>query len=111
MNSKAVLVNVTEFENYNNLRYGRPWLAKLKGIPGSVKLNYQFIDEAFVPNNDEPGSGGVLMGYLSDGDYVAYGQKDFRGNNSVSWHGIFLDGKLQKVSKPEIVNALSQEKQ
>jgi len=107
MNKEPVLVTVAKFGSYNHRRYGRPWLAKLEGIPGSVKLKYNFIEEAFVPDEEEHGSGGVIMGYFSDGDYVAYGQKDFRGGNSVSWHGIFLDGQMQKVSKSEIVKALS----
>lgn len=107
MNKEPVLVTLAKFGPYNYRRYGRPWLAKLEGIPGSVKLKYNFVEDAFVPDEDGLDSGGVIMGYLSDGDYIAYGQKDFRGGNSVSWHGIFLDGQLQQISKSEIVRALS----
>lgn len=102
----STLVNVADFGKYDKHRYSKPWLAKLKGIPNSVKLGFDFIDGAFVEKED---GSGTLMGYLSEGDYIAYGQKDFRGNNSVAWYGIYQNGQFTAVSKPTIVRTLAVE--
>ena len=94
------LVEIADFGLYDSKRFGRPWLAKLKGIPGATKLNYEFQEAAFV---GDAMNGGKIMGYLEDGDYISYGQKDFRGDATVQWTGIYLDGELKPVSKSRIV--------
>lgn len=104
---KTTLVNVADFGEFDNRRYGKPWLAKLKGIPGSVKLKYEFVEGAYVEKED---GSGTLMGYFSEGDYVAYGQKDYRGNSSVSWYGIYHDGEMKAMPKTEIISVLSAER-
>ena len=100
---KRKLVEIAEFPEYDPKRFGRPWLAKLKGVPGTTKLNYEFQDAAFV---GDAVNGGKIMGYLEDGDYISYGQKDFKGNATVQWTGVYLEGELKPVSKSEIVTDL-----
>lgn len=97
------LVKVAEFGIFNEARFGKPWLAKLNLIQGTTKLNYNFIQDAYIQNKDN----GVLMAYLNDGDYIAYGQKDFRGNSSYSWHGIYRDGNFIEIPKSEIIATLA----
>ena len=94
------LIEIASFGPYDAKRYGRPWLAKLKGIPGTTKLTYDFQESAFA---GDAMNGGKIMGYLEDGDYISYGQKDFRGDATVQWTGVYLNGELKPVSKSEIV--------
>ena len=58
------LIEIASFGPYDAKRYGRPWLAKLKGNPGTTKLTYEFQESAFA---GDPENGGKLMGHLNDG--------------------------------------------
>lgn len=97
---ESKLVEIVEFPGYNPKRFGRPWLAKLKGNPGTTKLTYEFQESAFAGDHV---NGGKLIGNLKDGDYISYGQKDFHGDSSVQWSGVYLNGEFKQVSKSEIV--------
>ena len=97
------LIEIASFGPYDAKRYGRPWLAKLKGNPGTTKLTYDFQESAFA---GDPENGGKLMGHLNDGDYISYGQKDFRGECTIQWTGVYSNGELKPISKADIVMTL-----
>ena len=60
----------------------------------------------YDPAAGDPENGGKLMGHLNDGDYISYGQKDFRGECTIQWTGVYSSGELKPISKADIVMTL-----
>lgn len=93
-------VTITKVEPWASNRRSRPWLAKL-GYEG--RLVFNFVDDAFTGDNN---NGGVLAADLEDGDYIAWGQKDFLGSTSFMWLGVYKDGRLVEMAKNSIIDSL-----
>jgi hypothetical protein len=77
---------------YNERRYGKPWIAKVN-FSKSPKGEYEWGTWVGTP-----GSKGVLVIEAEDGDIIAHGQKDNR-NPRDSTHMFYqlIDGELVKL--------------
>jgi hypothetical protein len=84
------------FGNYNQRRYGRPWIARITGWPVGGKP--EIVWGSYVGDD---GGGEVEIEAIS-GDIVRTGQKDYRGNNTdASWYIVQPDGSLSSCTAAE----------
>jgi len=88
-----------EFEiytsKYNARRFSRPWVAVVTfRRTGKASYNWgRWLGEV----SNGIGSDGVLVIVANDGDIIAVGQKDHRGNNTpTTWYQV-RDGMLVKL--------------
>ena len=96
-------VKIAEVGEFNPQRYSVPWLAKLR--IKDDRLDYDWQDGW----EENPSGGGSLTGFLNEGDYIAYGQKDRFGKNSYRWYGTWRDGHLREMKKLDIEEILRAE--
>ena len=94
-------VKIAEFGSYNRQRYITPWLAILRLKDN--RLEYDFQD-GWEP--DEEKGGGTLTGFLNEGDFIAYGQKDRFNKNTFRWYGEYRNGHLVERKRMDIEELL-----
>ena len=84
-----------ETSNYNERRYGRPWIAKVN-FSQSTKGDYSWGDWMGDHYN---GGKGVLSINANPGDIIATGQKDFRKprNSAPDFSVVSADGELEDI--------------
>lgn len=92
---------IAEFDDYNERRYSKPWMAKLS-LKGE-ELQFNFCG---LWTGDKKGSAGKLMAVVNDNDVIAYGQKDTRGNNSYMKYATFNNNEKQIITKEEAITLL-----
>lgn len=80
--------------SYNQRRYSKPWIAK---VDFSKNPKGEFIWGSWVGDARE-GSEGLLVIEANEGEIIAHGQKDFRGNNTHTTYCQVRDGKLVELS-------------
>ena len=86
---------VIETQDYNPRRYGKPWIATVAFSDN--KPSYNFGDWVGTAGGE-----GKLIIDANEGDIIARGQKDSRGNNNDIYYYILqADGERLKVSKIE----------
>lgn len=84
-----------EFGPYNHRRYSRPWIAKVTEWPVGKQPALEF---------------GALVGLTGEieadiGDVIRSGQRDNRGNNTVSnWGIVTADGSVADATATEARN-------
>lgn len=81
-----------ETTSYNQRRYGAPWIAVVKFA------NNPKGDFAWGTWVGDRGAAGLLVINAAEGDIVASGQKDFRGNNTESTYYQVREGQLVKLA-------------
>jgi len=79
---------------YNQRRYGKPWIAR---VDFSKNPKGDFSWGAWV-GDSRTGSEGLLVIEANEGDIIAHGQKDFRGNNGETTYCQIREGKLIKLA-------------
>jgi len=80
---------------YNELRYGLPWIAKVRFEAGKIKYDFG------VWIGDKGSEGLLVLDCLEPGDLYATGQKDFR-NSKQTENDLFEllpDGTGQSITK------------
>lgn len=86
-----------EFEGYNRKRYSQPWIAKVTSwdVGSNPTLEFgSFLGEA--------GDAGSVEIKAAVGTIVKYGQKDYRGNNTVNQFAVVnQDGSLSDLTAEE----------
>lgn len=93
------------FGSYNDRRYGKPWGAKVS-LSG-IKPQYDFCGSF----DGTPGSAGNVRIEAEVGDVLAFGQKDFRGNNTENdWYLTQEDGSLKTISRSDAIDYLMAKK-
>lgn len=90
------------YDSYNSRRYSKPWVAKVdsKGKPD--------FSEDVGKFSGQPGESGEIYVYEPvDGQVYMFGQKDYRGGNTVSKYVVFTGGKFQEIDKKQLTTFLS----
>lgn len=93
---------VGSFKPWDATRFGKPWFARIVADGGGIC--FKFDETAFV--GDE-GKGGSLEADVADGEFVAFGQKDYLGGKTVVKMGFFSDGEFVDMEQREIRKRLS----
>lgn len=86
-----------EFPSYNERRYGLPWIARVTAWPvgGSPQLEFG----KFIGRAGDPGECEILA---QRGDIVRWGQKDNRGNHTMSrWGIVGGDGTIDDCTESQ----------
>jgi len=86
-------------ESYNQRRWSKPWVATVD-FSTNAKGEFSFGDWV---GNHYKGSSGILVINASEGQIVAKGQKDYRGNStSMDYYVVLKNGKLDHIGgKPD----------
>jgi hypothetical protein len=100
-NAPATVVASMDWSGENPRRYGRPWIAKVTyWKPGRPAPKIDFCG-AFIGDVQ---SGGRLEIEATPGTFVRFGQKDYRGGNSVSgWGVVESDGSITLVEQEVVL--------
>lgn len=86
------MIKITiDTHEYNARRYGKPWIAQVDFSTPKAIYNWGIWIGQIDRGN---GSAGTLVIDVSEGDIVARGQKDNRGNNGETQYYQVIDGKL-----------------
>lgn len=80
--------------SYNQRRFGKPWIAVVN-FESDPKGTFNW--GSWIGNKNE-GTEGLLVIDANDGDIIARGQKDFRGNNSISKYYQVKNGELVELA-------------
>jgi hypothetical protein len=87
--SAKIMINT---HSYNARRYSKPWIAK---VDFSTNPKGEFEWGTWIGQfNGGNGSSGTLIIDANEGDIVAKGQKDFRGNNGGTDYYQVRNGEL-----------------
>jgi hypothetical protein len=79
---------------YNQRRYSKPWIAR---VDFSTNPKGDFSWGAWV-GDSRTGSDGLLVIEANEGDIIAHGRKDFRGNNGYTTYSQVRNGELVELS-------------
>lgn len=94
-------VVLEKFDSYNERRYSKPWVAKVnsQGKPDFSEDVGKFTGQS--------GDAGELYVYEPvDGQVYMFGQKDYRGGNTISKYVVFTAGKFQEIDKKQLTSYL-----
>lgn len=98
------MTEIRNFDAFNERRYSDPWVA---AVDKNGRLDFKNHVGGYTGRRGA-GEAGTL--YLNDepkeGDLFAYGQKDYRGNNTFVFYIQWRDGKKTPVEKDELVEAV-----
>jgi hypothetical protein len=81
-------------DSYNQRRYSKPWIAVVN-FSNTPKGEYAWGDWVGDHNN---GSNGILVISAEEGDIIASGQKDYRGNKTEITYYQVSNGALLPLS-------------
>lgn len=97
-----ILVN---YESYNQRRYSAPWIAK---VNEKAKISFGEKIGSYTGNHAH-GESGQLYFYDApvENQVYAYGQKDYRGNNSIKKYCIYKNGQFLEVPSQRLLEALT----
>jgi len=79
---------------YNSRRYSKPWIAK---VDFTNNPRGDFSWGTWVGDH-RSGTEGLLVITAEEGDIIAHGQKDFRGNNTKTTYCQVQNGNLAELS-------------
>lgn len=88
-------VIIASFDCFNQRRYSAPWVAKFSAGKYDFKANV-----GMYTGNGRDGEAGDLVVFApEEGQIYAYGQKDYRGNNTKLCFAIWQDGGFTPCDK------------
>lgn len=93
---------IKTFDEYNFRRYGMPWVAIVD--PKTAKPDFSKDVGGYTGRKGEAGDLYVIEPL--EGAVYMYGQKDYRGNNTVRAYAQYLDGEFHEVSNTDLVTVL-----
>jgi hypothetical protein len=92
------------YESFNFRRYGNPWVAM---VDTNGKLDFTAKVGGYTGGYNKGEAGELYISNPVDGAIYAYGQKDYRGNNSGYQYVVYADGAFNRVEKTELISRLS----
>jgi hypothetical protein len=93
-----------ETSSYNQSRYSKPWIAR---VDFSVDPRGEFRWGTWVGDHNS-GSAGLLVIDADEGDIIARGPKDFRGNNGETTYYQVREGALVELDSKAAAYRISQ---
>lgn len=93
MSKKEIFV-VASFDDYNQRRYSKPWVGKIKDG------KYDFSNVGYYTGDHRQGEGGdIILTDISEDVIYAWGQKDYRGNKTEIKYGRIVNGAMVPCDK------------
>ena len=92
-----------KYEPYNELRFSRPWAARVSLHAGRTRLRFEFIKHACLPDGRT-----LLLDGIEAGAYFAHGIKDRRRGNrtEVNICRCTAPGQWECLSQTDAIRAL-----
>lgn len=87
---------ITHFEDYNQRRYSRPWVAI---VDPQGKPDFEHQVGAYTGNHNNGEDGDLYVFEPAEKQIYMYGQKDYRGNNTVKKYVQYINGEFVPVKK------------
>lgn len=99
------MFRIKDYDSFNGRRYGNPWVAIVN--PNTAKVDFTNKVGAYTGSYGKGEAGTLYMfDAPSEGQVIAYGQKDNRGNGTTMVYAQMRDGALVEISKTDLVDAL-----
>lgn len=95
---------IKSYESFNERRYGNPWIAK---VNSEGKIDFSVRIGGYTGKYGKGEAGQLYVTDPKENTIYAFGQKDYRGNNSEHEYVQFKDGKFIPIKKTELVEALN----
>lgn len=89
------ILTVKEFHYFNQRRYSDPWIAKVD--ENGINFDKQIGEYTGGYRTGEPGE--LIIYKPENGQIVAFGQKDNRGNGGFTTYAVVQDGKLVEIDR------------
>ena len=99
------MITISTFDSYNFRRYGRPWVAIVN--PKTAKPDFTRKIGGYTGSDGEAGDLYVIDPV--DGAVYMYGQKDYRGNNTLRLYRQYKEGSWHNVAPTDLVRVLNGE--
>lgn len=93
-----------KYDNFNFRRYGNPWVASLNKN-GKIDFSHKVGGYTGAYNKGEAGE--LYITDPIEGGVYAYGQKDYRGNNTEFSYVKYENGKFIPIEKTGLIEALN----
>lgn len=88
-------VVIQSFGRYNKRRYSRPWVCRMDSTG-----RCDFATRIGMYTGDLPGDAGDLIVFAPcEGQVYGYGQKDYRGNNTIVCYAVWDGEKFAACDK------------
>lgn len=92
---------VKSYEPYNHRRYGSPWVCR---VAADTTLDFSAHVGRYTGYNGSEGD--LIIHSPVEGQVYAYGQKDYRGNNSGYQYIQYLNGEAVPVERKNLIAAI-----
>jgi hypothetical protein len=96
---------VKSYSEFNFRRYSNPWTAKVN--PATGKIDFSSKVGSYTGGYNKGEAGQLYIYNPVEGAVYAYGQKDYRGNNSETNYIKIVDGQTVEIEKTELITALN----
>lgn len=96
---------IKTYDEFNPRRYSAPWIAKVNA-EGKIDFSVRIGGYTGDPRKGEAGQ--LYVTDPKENTIYAFGQKDYRGNNSGYEYVQFKDGEFISIPKAKLIEALNQ---
>ncbi len=96
---------VKDYECFNQRRYGNPWIA-IVGKDAKIDFSQKVGGYTGAYNKGEAGQLYVVSPI--ENQVYAYGQKDYRGNNTEFDYVQYVNGEFLPITKKQLIEVLSE---
>lgn len=97
------MYKVLEFDEYNEHRYGDPWIAK---VNNAAKIDFSQQVGGYSGLCGKGEAGFLYISEPVENQWYAWGQKDYRSKNTIIYFGIFKDGKIEEHTRSEMIESI-----
>ena len=100
----TMLKIINSYASFNQRRYSDPWVARVKQ---DGKLDFSSRCGGYTGRYRSGEEGDLYVTDPVEGAVYAYGQKDYRGNNTEMAYAQFSGGEFRTVEKRDLVRVLN----
>ena len=95
---------INSYSSFNQRRYSDPWVAKVKP---DGKPDFSVRCGGYTGRYRSGEEGDLYVTDPIEGAVYAYGQKDYRGNNTELNYAQFTGGEFHLIEKKDLIQALN----
>jgi hypothetical protein len=97
------MTTVREYSEFNQRRYGNPWVALVSKTTG--KIDFSVKVGGYTGGYGKGEAGTLYIVQPIEGTVYAYGQKDYRGNNGGYEYIKYVGGQFVEIAKTDLIKA------
>jgi hypothetical protein len=100
----ATMKIIKNYQDFNFRRYSNPWVAIVN--PSTAKIDFSAKVGGYTGGYNKGEAGSLYTTNPQDGAVYAYGQKDYRGNNTEVSYAKYTAGEFHPIEKTDLIAAL-----